>query len=222
MNLQASPPQARVSIEAGPSVPRVRHPLRYAVGVAILRLTGWRVRVKLPDEPKMIIIVAPHTSNWDFVFGIAAIFALHLPIHWFAKHTLFQGLPGRFFRRLGGLPVDRSAPPAAWSRRPPTCSAIMSSCCWRSRRRARVHGSRAGSVASTTSRWRHRCRSPSAISTSVVALPASIPCSGPRATGIATWPRCWPSTAASPPAGRRISRWTVTTGASAEADPPPC
>lgn len=110
MNLQSAPQPARVSIEAGPSVPRVSRPLRRAVGVAILRLTGWRVRVKLPDEPKMIIIVAPHTSNWDFVFGIAAIFALQLPIHWFAKHTLFQGLAGRFFRRLGGLPVDRSAP----------------------------------------------------------------------------------------------------------------
>ena len=64
----------------------------------------------LPDLPKAVIIVAPHTTNWDFVVGIAAKFALGLRASWLGKHTLFRAPFGRFMRSLGGIPVDRSHP----------------------------------------------------------------------------------------------------------------
>ena len=35
----------------------------------ILRMAGWTVNITVPDYPKCIICVAPHTSNWDFVIG---------------------------------------------------------------------------------------------------------------------------------------------------------
>jgi 1-acyl-sn-glycerol-3-phosphate acyltransferase len=97
-------------IEIGPSVPRWRNRPLYWLGRSILRLGGWRLNLHFPDEPKLMVIAAPHTSNWDFVFGIAAILVMQVELHWYAKHTLFVGVWDRFFRGLGGFPVDRNAP----------------------------------------------------------------------------------------------------------------
>ncbi|MDF1505296.1 1-acyl-sn-glycerol-3-phosphate acyltransferase [Roseisolibacter sp. H3M3-2] len=73
----------------------------------MLRLLGWRVESAPPDLPKMVIVVAPHTSNWDFPVGVAAMFALDLAPRWFGKHTLFRGPFGAWLRRIGGIPVRR-------------------------------------------------------------------------------------------------------------------
>ncbi len=97
-------------IEIGDSIPRWPSRFRLAVGWAVLRAFGWRVNVRIPDLPQMVVIAAPHTSNWDFVFGMAAILRLQVRINFIGKHTLFEGWKGRFFRYLGGYPVDRSAP----------------------------------------------------------------------------------------------------------------
>ena len=57
-----------------------------------------------------MIAVAPHTSNWDFVVGVAAMFALDLRLAFLGKHTLFRGPFAPLLRWIGGIPVDRSAP----------------------------------------------------------------------------------------------------------------
>jgi 1-acyl-sn-glycerol-3-phosphate acyltransferase len=75
-----------------------------------MRLSGWRFAGQLPDVPKVLVAVAPHTSNWDFVVGVMALFALDLRISFLGKHTLFRGLFGRWLRSIGGIPVDRSKP----------------------------------------------------------------------------------------------------------------
>jgi len=75
-----------------------------------LRLMGWRIAGALPPLPRYILIVAPHTSNWDFFVGLAAKFALGLRAQWLGKHTLFRGPVGWILRALGGIPVDRSRP----------------------------------------------------------------------------------------------------------------
>jgi 1-acyl-sn-glycerol-3-phosphate acyltransferase len=64
----------------------------------------------LPLLPRYILIVAPHTSNWDFFVGLAAKFALGLRARWLGKHSLFRGPIGWLLRALGGIPVDRSRP----------------------------------------------------------------------------------------------------------------
>lgn len=97
-------------LDIGARVPRTRGGFWSGVGRCILRAYGWRMDIHLPDEPKLMVIAAPHTSNWDFVFGMAAILAARLRINWYAKHSLFTGLWGGFFRMLGGMPVDRGAP----------------------------------------------------------------------------------------------------------------
>lgn len=81
-----------------------------AIGRTVLRLWHWRIVGTLPELPKFVIIVAPHTSNWDFPVGVFAMFALDLRIHWFGKDTLFRSPLGWVFRRLDGRPVRRDAP----------------------------------------------------------------------------------------------------------------
>lgn len=74
----------------------------------LLRLAGWRLvsPTSLPD--KYVAILYPHTSNWDFVVALAAAQGLRVPLAFLAKHTLFEGPLGGFFRAVGGIPVRRS------------------------------------------------------------------------------------------------------------------
>jgi len=73
----------------------------------LLKTLGWTMHADYPDAEKYVMIVAPHTSNWDFVLGIVASRALKLHAHFMGKHTVFVWPIGWFFRALGGLPVDR-------------------------------------------------------------------------------------------------------------------
>jgi len=81
-----------------------------AVGHGMLKLLGWRVEGELPNFPKFVVAVAPHTSNWDFIVGIAVMFALDLRIGFLGKHTLFRWPFGAAMRWMGGIPVNRASP----------------------------------------------------------------------------------------------------------------
>ena len=95
--------------ELPPAIPRRGSALWRWIGRAILRARGWGFEGNFPDLPRMVVAVAPHTSNWDFVHGAAAMFALDLRISFIGKHTLFVWPFGSFFKWMGGIPVDRSA-----------------------------------------------------------------------------------------------------------------
>ena len=84
-------------------------PFQY-LGRAVLGISGWQIVGKIPNEKRILIIAAPHTSNWDFILGISALFALNVNIKWLGKHSMF--LPGIawFFKWLGGIPVNRQNP----------------------------------------------------------------------------------------------------------------
>lgn len=73
----------------------------------ILSTSGWTISGLVPEEKKYIIIVAPHTSNFDFILGIVAKFAIGLKANFLAKAILFQPPWGWFFYKLGGYPVKR-------------------------------------------------------------------------------------------------------------------
>lgn len=84
------------------------------LGRALLKLFGWRVEGMVPEmkeNENLVIIAAPHTSNWDGVFGFAAIIGLDAKISYFGKYTLFdQPFLGRFLKYMGGIPVDKNNP----------------------------------------------------------------------------------------------------------------
>ena len=75
----------------------------------LMRASGWRFEGVLPDVPKVVIAVAPHTSNWDFVIGVMGLWALDIKISFLGKHTLFRGVFGSWMRSIGGIPVNRES-----------------------------------------------------------------------------------------------------------------
>jgi 1-acyl-sn-glycerol-3-phosphate acyltransferase len=93
-----------------PNAPRVK-PSAFARGVGrtVLRLGGWRMEGAFPDIPKLVLIGAPHSSNWDAVWGFAAKLALGLDLRVLGKHQLFWWPLGALLRRLGVIAVNRDA-----------------------------------------------------------------------------------------------------------------
>lgn len=72
-------------------------------------LKGWKIRGGIPvGIKKCVLIAAPHTSNWDFLYGSFAWKLFGLDVKYLAKSSLFRFPFGIFFRALGGIPVDRS------------------------------------------------------------------------------------------------------------------
>ena len=94
----------------GAAIPRRGSAALRALGRMLLRLMRWHIEGGIPDVPRLVIAVAPHTSNWDFAVGMATMFALDLKLSFLAKHTLFRGPFGSVMRWMGGIPVDRTRP----------------------------------------------------------------------------------------------------------------
>lgn len=74
-----------------------------------MKALRWTILGDLPDTPRFVLIVAPHTSNWDFVVALLADLALDMDAAWMGKHTIFVGPFGRWLHGLGGIPVIRHA-----------------------------------------------------------------------------------------------------------------
>ena len=82
--------------------------LAHWLGRFIIKITGWKVAGEVPQSQSMLIIAAPHTSNWDLFYLLGAAYTFRLQIHWLVKNNLFIPVVGQVLSFLGGLPVDRS------------------------------------------------------------------------------------------------------------------
>lgn len=98
------------SVPVGGTVPRRHYGLLRLLGLWILRRMDWRSEGLFPDQPKLVIAIAPHSSAWDFIVGAAFLYVLGLRVAFIAKHTLFFWPLGGFMRWLGGIPVNRAQP----------------------------------------------------------------------------------------------------------------
>ena len=81
----------------------------YCIGRVWMWIFGWNVTGQIPHGGKFVIVGAPHTSNWDFPFTLAALYTFRLKISWMGKNTLFKKPFGKIMRWLGGIPIDRSS-----------------------------------------------------------------------------------------------------------------
>ena len=83
------------------------------LGRSLLYVLGWKVLGSIGEEhaeKNLVVIVAPHTSNWDGILGVAAIAGLDARISFLGKDTAFKYGLGAFLKYMGGIPIDRSNP----------------------------------------------------------------------------------------------------------------
>ncbi len=60
--------------------------------------------------PRFLLVGAPHTSNWDFIYFAGAVQEMGIRPSFIGKHTLFKWPMTRFMLDMGGMPINRSAP----------------------------------------------------------------------------------------------------------------
>ncbi len=101
--------EARVPDRLPPSMPQFpqhagRHLARW-----VLRTAGWRLAGEIPDLSRAVLIAAPHSSWWDGVWGLLMKVAIGADVSFMAKRELFIGPLGWLLRKLGGIPIERSA-----------------------------------------------------------------------------------------------------------------
>ena len=77
--------------------------------VTFYRLRGWKAHGAPPVDGRCVIIAAPHTSNWDFLYFIGLTEDIGIQPHFMAKDSLFRWPMGKFMRDMGGVPVVRSS-----------------------------------------------------------------------------------------------------------------
>tara|TARA_B100001059_G_C17790471_1_gene559831 strand:+ start:1168 stop:1770 length:603 start_codon:yes stop_codon:yes gene_type:complete len=83
------------------------------LGRSLLSVLGWKVLGEIGEEhtnKNLVVIVAPHTSNWDGILGVAAIAGLDARISFLGKDAAFKYGLGAFLKYMGGIPIDRSNP----------------------------------------------------------------------------------------------------------------
>ena len=82
------------------------------IALVVLAALGWKLRYNGLPAKRCVIIFYPHTSNWDFLYGILAKWAISIPLRFLAKEKLFKGIIGFFIgglmRYWGGEPIERT------------------------------------------------------------------------------------------------------------------
>lgn len=83
--------------------------LKKAISRTVVKILGWKFQGDMPhDIDKLVMIGAPHTSNWDFFVMLSCAWHYGLQVKWLGKESLFSN----FFMRnlcklLGGVKVQR-------------------------------------------------------------------------------------------------------------------
>jgi len=78
------------------------------IAIVVLKIIGWKAVGKEIENPRFVLIGAPHTSNWDFPLMLLIVLKLRLQVFWMGKHTLFPFPVGWLMKWLGGIPINRA------------------------------------------------------------------------------------------------------------------
>lgn len=106
--MAAKDAQKQAMPEIGESTPRRGNALSMASARAVMRAAGWQILGEVPDVPKMLLVGAPHTSNWDYIFTVLTMYSLGIDLHYVGKSSLFDNPLGGVMRYLGGVSLDRA------------------------------------------------------------------------------------------------------------------
>lgn len=89
------------------NMPRQGSAISRAIGWMLLKLLGWTIVGKLPNAKKLMIIVAPHTSNWDYIIAMGAKFYMGLGVRYLMKSEINVWPFRSILKWTGGVPVYR-------------------------------------------------------------------------------------------------------------------
>lgn len=93
----------------GDKIPKRGNRFSKCLGELVLWLLGWRITGTFPNEEKVVVIGAPHTSNWDGIVGVSCVLALGLKIGLMGKNSIFRGPFAPMLRWLGFIPIARDS-----------------------------------------------------------------------------------------------------------------
>ncbi len=74
----------------------------------ILKLFGWKAIGEKPNYKKYLVLSEPHTSNWDFIFGVLAMYAYGAKYRFIIKSEVMFFPLNLLMKALGAIPIDRS------------------------------------------------------------------------------------------------------------------
>jgi hypothetical protein len=67
---------------------------------------GWKIDLNRPTHIKKgVVVMAPHTSNWDFVLGRLAFYTMGIKGRYIMKKEIFIFPLNIFLKALGAIPV---------------------------------------------------------------------------------------------------------------------
>ena len=94
--------------DIGNLVPRRGNELSAMMGAYLLKRLGWRAVGAVPNISQAVVLGLPHTSNFDALYALPALFALDLKLSIMGKHTLFK-VPvfAQLLRWMGVIPINR-------------------------------------------------------------------------------------------------------------------
>ena len=77
----------------------------------LYRLAGWKIIGEIPERssfPRLLFVMLPHTSNWDFIVGMLLLWAEKLDITLFGKNQFYFFPFTYLYRYFGVVPIERS------------------------------------------------------------------------------------------------------------------
>jgi 1-acyl-sn-glycerol-3-phosphate acyltransferase len=92
------------------NTPKTNSVIKKAIGKFLLWCYRWQVEGDVHNAKKFMVILAPHTSYWDFLTNMGIMLALGVRNRWFVADTFCWWPLGYFMRWLGGIPIDRNSP----------------------------------------------------------------------------------------------------------------
>ena len=91
------------------NMPARNNALVRKIGIFFWRLSGWTLEGSLPNEKKIVVAAAPHTSNWDFIVGLPIILSLGIRASIMMKKEAFIWPFSYLWSWIGFIPIDRGA-----------------------------------------------------------------------------------------------------------------
>lgn len=84
--------------------------MKKIIGKAVLKLLGWKVVLEgdMANLDRCVLVVAPHTSNWDYLLGVMSYWKMGKKLKVIIKDTHTKAFYGGLIKAVGAIGIDRS------------------------------------------------------------------------------------------------------------------